>query len=220
MNKKIGWIILAITMIVLIGGASVLYNKYSKEVEQQNSITEESTGTAESADSVEEDAVAENAQKETKEEQTEEFVMAPDFTVYDAEGNAVNLSEFFGKPIILNFWASWCGPCQMEMPVFEEAYKTYGEEVQFLMVNSTAGYRETLEAAKAFIEDNGYSFPAYFDTEASAAMAYGVNSLPATYFIDGEGHALARKPGAIDFDTLVYGIQMVTGQLEEMLSNE
>ncbi len=219
MNKKIGWIILAITMIVLIGGASVLYNKYSKEVEQQNSITEESTGTAESADSVE-DAVTENAQEETKEEQTEEFVMAPDFTVYDAEGNAVNLSEFFGKPIILNFWASWCGPCQMEMPVFEEAYKTYGEEVQFLMVNSTAGYRETLEAAKAFIEDNGYSFPVYFDTEASAAMAYGVNSLPATYFIDGEGHALARKPGAIDFDTLVYGIQMVTGQLEEMLSNE
>ena len=141
--------------------------------------------------------------------------MAPDFKVYDAEGNAVNLSDYFGKPIILNFWASWCGPCQMEMPDFEEAYKEYGEEVQFLMVNSTAGSRETLETAQKFIEDNGYSFPVFFDTEANAAMAYGVNSLPNTFFIDGEGHAIARVRGIINMDTLVYGVQMLTGQLEE-----
>jgi thiol-disulfide isomerase/thioredoxin len=209
MKKKLGWIILVIAMIAFIGGASVLYNKYSKEIEHQNLVTDDSV-------SAEDSQVTEEPTEEQEEESTEEeLVMAPDFKVYDAEGNAVNLSDYFGKPIILNFWASWCGPCQMEMPDFEEAYKEYGEEVQFLMVNSTAGSRETLETAQKFIEDNGYSFPVLFDTEANAAMAYGVNSLPNTYFIDGEGHAIGRVRGIINMDTLVYGVQMLTGQLEE-----
>lgn len=209
MKKKLGWIILVIVMIVFIGGASVLYNKYSKEIEHQTLVTDDSV-------SAEDSQVTEEPTEEQEEESTEEeLVMAPDFKVYDAEGNAVNLSDYFGKPIILNFWASWCGPCQMEMPDFEEAYKEYGEEVQFLMVNSTAGSRETLETAQKFIEDNGYSFPVFFDTEANAAMAYGVNSLPNTFFIDGEGHAIARVRGIINMDTLVYGVQMLTGQLEE-----
>ena len=209
MKKKLGWIILVIAMIVFIGGASVLYNKYSKEIEHQTLVTDDSVYAEDSQ-------VTEEPTEEQEEESTEEeLVMAPDFKVYDAEGNAVNLSDYFGKPIILNFWASWCGPCQMEMPDFEEAYKEYGEEVQFLMVNSTAGSRETLETAQKFIEDNGYSFPVLFDTEANAAMAYGVNSLPNTFFIDGEGHAIARVRGIINMDTLVYGVQMLTGQLEE-----
>ena len=209
MKKKLGWIILVIVMIVFIGGASVLYNKYSKEIEHQTLVTDDSV-------SAEDSQVTEEPTEEQEEESTEEeLVMAPDYKVYDAEGNAVNLSDYFGKPIILNFWASWCGPCQMEMPDFEEAYKEYGEEVQFLMVNSTAGSRETLETAQKFIEDNGYSFPVFFDTEANAAMAYGVNSLPNTFFIDGEGHAIARVRGIINMDALVYGIQMLTGQLEE-----
>lgn len=212
MKKKLGWIILVIAMIVFIGGASVLYNKYSKEIEHQNLVTDDSVSAEEGQ--VEKESVEEPTE-ESAEEPERELVMAPDFKVYDAEGNAVNLSDYFGKPIILNFWASWCGPCQMEMPDFEEAYKEYGEEVQFLMVNSTAGSRETLETAQKFIEDNGYSFPVLFDTEANAAMAYGVNSLPNTFFIDGEGHAIARVRGIINMDTLVYGVQMLTGQLEE-----
>ncbi|MBQ4347432.1 MAG: TlpA family protein disulfide reductase, partial [Firmicutes bacterium] len=88
--------------------------------------------------------------------------MAPDFTVYDSEGNAVMLSDFIGKPIVLNFWASWCGPCKMEMPEFNEAYAELGEDIQFLMVNVTTG-RETQESASAFIEENGYSFPVFYD---------------------------------------------------------
>ena len=99
-------------------------------------------------------------------------MLAPDFTVYDLDGNAVQLSDFIGKPIVLNFWASWCGPCQMEMPDFHEKYLQLGEKVNFLMINMTTG-RETQESAIAFIEKNDYSFPIFYDMQSDAAMTYG-----------------------------------------------
>ena len=210
MKKKLGWIVLAILLVVLIGGASVMYNKYSSEMEKQQLMMEDSTQAE-----IEEETSAEKNEAEDKAESEEEaaqaeLVMAPDFTVYDQEGNAVSLSDFVGKPTIVNFWASWCGPCQKEMPDFEEKYKELGGEVNFLMVNMTDGSRETVEKAKKFIEDAGYSFPVYYDTDLDAAYTYGVNSIPATYFIDAEGHAVARGQGAIDADTLQYGIDMLT----------
>ena len=60
---------------------------------------------------------------------------APDFTVYDAAGGEVHLSDFVGKPVILNFWASWCGPCKSEMPLFQQMYDTYGADISFMVVN-------------------------------------------------------------------------------------
>ena len=209
MNKKIGWIIGVIAFVALLGGASVLYNKYSVEVEKEGLLTE-NTEQAVIEEEVSEEASSENANSE--EADSQEQVMAPDFTVYDADGNAVSLSAFIGKPTIVNFWASWCGPCQMEMPDFDEMYQELGDEVNFFMVNMTDGSRETVEAAKKFIEDSGYSFPIYFDTDMDAAMTYGVNSLPSTYFIDAEGHAIARGQGAIDAETLKYGIDMISGK--------
>ena len=212
MNKKIGWIIGVIAFVALLGGASVLYNKYSAEVEKEGLLMENSE-QAVIEEEVSEETSAENANSEETESQ--ELVMAPDFTVYDADGNEVSLSDFIGKPTVVNFWASWCGPCQMEMPDFDEMYQELGDEVNFFMVNMTDGSRETVEAAKKFIEDSGYSFPIYFDTDLDAAMTYGVNSLPSTYFIDAEGHAIARGQGAIDAETLKYGIDMISGQSGE-----
>ena len=156
--------------------------------------------------------VKEDTVEEETEEPVEELVMAPDFTVYDADGNAVNLSDFIGKPVVVNFWASWCGPCKMEMPDFDEKYQENGEKVHFLMVNMTDGFQETLEKAKKFVEESGYTFPVYYDTDMDAAMTYGVNSIPSTYFIDAEGHAIARAAGMIDAETLQYGIQMISGE--------
>ena len=82
-------------------------------------------------------------------------------------------------------------------------------QVQFLLVNMTDGSRETLESAQAYLEETGISTPAYFDTSYSAAIAYGVTSLPTTYFIDAQGGAVARAMGAIDADTLQKGIDMI-----------
>ena len=134
---------------------------------------------------------------------------APDFTMYTLEGEPVNLSDFRGKPTILNFWASWCGPCKMEMPDLEEAYLTYGGEINFLIVNLTDGTSETVESAHGYIESQGYTFPVYYDTVMGGTFAYGVSAIPVTYFIDAEGNLVAYYEGAMTADILRQGISMI-----------
>lgn len=202
--KKVSWILVAVFMVVLISGAGVLYNHFSGQVENDRLMTEDYSQAQ----------IEEEAEEETEESTEEELVMAPDFTVYDKDGNAVSLSDFIGKPTVVNFWASWCGPCQMEMPDFDKKYKELGEEIYFLMVNMTDGAQETLETAKKFVEESGYSFPVYYDTDVDAAMTYGVSSIPSTYFIDSEGHAIAWAQGMIDAETLQTGIDMITEEKE------
>lgn len=134
---------------------------------------------------------------------------ASDFTMLDMEGNEVKLSDFFGTPIVLNFWASWCPPCKAELPDFEEACKRYEGKVTFLMVNLTDGQRETVEVAKSYIASQGYTFPVYFDTKYEAAYTYGVSSIPQTYFINADGSLEARATGMLSAAQLEKGIGMI-----------
>ena len=119
-----------------------------------------------------------------------------------------DLSDYVGKPVVMNFWASWCGPCQMEMPDFQAKHEELGSEVQFLMINMTGG-RETLDSAQKFIAEQGYTFPVFYDTDSDAAVTYGAYSLPTTYFIDAEGNAVAQATGAINGEILQTGIDMI-----------
>ena len=199
MKRKLAIVALAAAFAALLGGASVLYDKLSGTVERDMLV---SNVTTESADKQE---AATTVEEETTEP---EKVPAPDFTVIDAEGNEVKLSDMRGKPVVVNFWASWCGPCKMEMPEFEEVYKELGDEVHFMMVNLTDGWQETQEMAQSFIEEEGYTFPVYYDMMSEGAMNYGVSSIPATYFIDAEGNAIAQARSAIDGETVKIGIEM------------
>ncbi len=192
MNKKS--LLLLVVLVVLIAGAAVLYNGLADQVEMEALATGET--------------VAAEVPGETAEVNAN---LAPDFTVYDLEGNAHTLSEYRGKPVVLNFWASWCGPCKSEMPDFQEKYNEFGEEIQFLMVNLTDGSQETVESAQGFVDGQGYTFPVYFDTDYSGAMAYAVNAVPATYFIDEAGNLVAYGKSALTGETLQRGIDMLLG---------
>ena len=136
-------------------------------------------------------------------------VVAPDFTVQDADGNEVMLSDLRGKPVVLNFWASWCPPCKEEMPYFNNVFEDLGDEVNFMMVCLTDGARETTKTGAAYVEEHGYTFPVYFDVSGEAGMTYGVQSIPATYFIDAEGYLVTRAEGGIPERTLRLGISYI-----------
>ena len=134
---------------------------------------------------------------------------APDFTVFDANGNKVKLSDFVGKPVVLNFWASWCPPCKSEMPHFNKVYNTEKNDVVFMMVDLVDGQRETQEKGQQFIQSQGYTFPVYFDLEYQGIDAYGVSSIPTTVFIDRSGNIAAAFQGAISEQTLQKGINSI-----------
>ena len=142
-----------------------------------------------------------------------EPTMAPDFTVYDGEGNSVSLSDFAGTPAVVNFWASWCGPCQSEMPFFDTMAQEYEGKVAFMMVNMTDGSRETIETAAEYIAEAGYTFPVYYDTEYSAVYAYGIRSLPTTILVGADGELLGGAIGVVSEDSL-------REALEEILAEE
>lgn len=154
-----------------------------------------------------ESVTADSGQTEDERAETDK---APDFTVFDADGNEVKLSDFFGKPIVLNFWASWCPPCKSEMPHFNEVYGDVKGDITFIMIDLVDGQRETLKDGQKFIEESGYSFPVYFDTEQQAAYTYGISSIPTTIFIDKDGKIVKGYTGAIDKETLLSNIDSIT----------
>ena len=191
--KILKLLIWVLAFAVVIVGASVLYNRLSEDVDMGGIATTPQ--------------VVEDPTGETEAQGSE----APDFTVYDMEGNAHKLSDFRGKPVLLNFWASWCGPCQMEMPDFQKFYESHGDQVHFVIVNLTDGQQETVESASAFIAEKGYTFPVYYDTDIDAATKYGVSAVPVSYFIDAEGYFVAWAQGALTADMLQQGMDMLLG---------
>ena len=204
MNKK-GLLITLVIFLVVLGVAGVLYPKLSAGMQNQQLATVPTTEPTEAVTEATQPEKQEETQPETTEPTEPQTVAAPDFTVLDWDGNEVKFSDYLGKPIVLNFWAHWCGPCQMEMPEFNAAYERLGGEVTFLMVHEGAA----VDDGKDKVTEGGYTFPVVFDVDSSAGNLYGITAFPTTFFIDADGHLQAYYMGAMDANLLQQGIDLI-----------
>lgn len=192
--KKISGIILVISgIIMLINGIN---NKVDfSKIQNENKI--------ENSQSI--------SDSEEKEEAKEEKIKALDFNLYDQYGKEHRLSDYKGKTIFLNFWATWCPPCREEMPYIEDLYKEYNknnDEVVILGVASpNLGREGNQEHIKKFLEKENHTFPILFDEGGSLVYQYGINAFPSTFIIDKEGYITQYVPGGMNKETMKHLIE-------------
>lgn len=186
--KKIGGIILIVSgLIMTINGGLELYNSSSNksEIIKDNS----------------------NIENENKDKDKDDNkIMSIDFNLYDQYGKEHKLSEYRGKTVFLNFWATWCPPCRGEMPHIEDLYKEYNknkDEVVILGVASpNLGNEGSEEDIKEFLNQNKYNFPVVMDKDGALAYQYGISAFPTTFIIDKDGYVTQYVPGAMDKETM------------------
>jgi thiol-disulfide isomerase/thioredoxin len=118
---------------------------------------------------------------------------APELSLENLHGQRVSLSQHQGKPVLINFWASWCPPCRQEMPTFQEIHQEYGDQVIILAVNATS--TDNLENVREFVSETGVSFPILLDSDGLIQKSYGITALPTTIFVDTNGVVYERLVG-------------------------
>lgn len=115
-----------------------------------------------------------------------EGFLAPDFTLHDAQGQAVRLSDLRGRPVLVNLWASWCSPCKAEMPAMQKVYEAYRDQgFTILAVNTT--FQDDRAGALDFAASRSLTFPILFDEDGSVSQLYQVRAMPTSFFVDREG---------------------------------
>jgi len=118
---------------------------------------------------------------------------APEFTLVDLDGNVFSTAELRGKPVVINFWATWCQPCIYEHPILIDGARRYRDRVQFVGVV----YQDDEEKIRRFVAREGAFGPSLLDQEARVAIAYGVYGAPETFFVDAEGVIREKVTGAL-----------------------
>ncbi|MGQ0600577.1 MAG: TlpA family protein disulfide reductase, partial [Anaerolineales bacterium] len=124
---------------------------------------------------------------------------APEFVLKDLSGNTVRLSDYAGKPVLINFWATWCGPCRAEMPAIEDRYKTYASS-NFVVL--AVNVDEPADLVSPYVKELGLTFPILLDTGASVTELYRVLGFPTSYWVDGKGVIVAQHTGPMFEDQL------------------
>lgn len=199
-----GIILLIMGFFLLFQGYKYLEKEYNKE---KNNI--QNTNIVEQNEVKEENVI--EAENKTDEEVSKEDakIKAINFTVYDENNNEVKLEDYIGKPIVINYWATWCGYCVKEMPTFNKVYEEEKDEVVFMMINATGGVSETVDKAKKFIKENNFQFPVYYDIKEEVGYQYGIYSLPTTIFINKKGEIEIGYKGMLSEEILKKEIQKI-----------
>ena len=197
-------------LLVLLFTAAYFYQEGQKQAPQ----VADSQASAPLAASQSDEAMSNRLNSETESSessqvgQVNEASPMYDVKFYQASGDFRELRDFVGQPMVINIWASWCEPCREEMPLFEEAYQTYGDQVQFLMTSATGSNGvETLESAQAYLADYDFSFPVYYDLDQDSQVMFGAAMIPLTVFIDERGIVQQIHRGQLNAQDLEAGIQ-------------
>jgi cytochrome c biogenesis protein CcmG, thiol:disulfide interchange protein DsbE len=131
---------------------------------------------------------------------------APEFVLRDFAGAPIDLASLRGKPVVLNFWASWCQPCVAEHPLLVAAARRYGGEVAFVGVVPS---EDTAAAVERFTQRFGKWGPVYHDADGRVSIAYGVFKLPETYFVSSDGRIVSKVSGPLDERSLLTNLEAV-----------
>lgn len=186
------------------------------EAESTPEVQPETSEAASEASDTQPEASSAQPDPEESADQTEaaenQLPAAIDFTLTDQYGNSHTLSDYKGKTVFLNFWATWCPPCRAEMPDIQELYETYDQEGDDALVilgvaSPNIGGEQSEEGVKKFLEDNGYTYPVLMDTTGEQFMNYGVFSYPTTFMIDRDGNVFGYVSGQLSKDMMKSIIQ-------------
>jgi cytochrome c biogenesis protein CcmG/thiol:disulfide interchange protein DsbE len=131
-------------------------------------------------------------------------VAAPNFALKEVgTGNTLDLAHYRGKPVVLNFWATWCRPCWEEHPMLTETAKMNGDSVQFVGVV----FQDDEKKITDFLQQRGWAYPTLIDDRGKTAIAYGVGGVPETFFIDRTGRIVAKHDGAISAEAMIENLK-------------
>lgn len=195
-NKSLIFTIIAV---IVIGALIFVLNNYTKSAQPSPSQVAENNTPSNNEDQ----NTSSNANA-NKTEQSEPKIgnqvgdVAPDFTLKDLDGNTVTLSSLRGKKVILNFWATTCPYCKIEMPALNQFIKSHKDDTVLLAID----LGESPSKVKQYLEGKGYEFTVLLDTDLSTIYDYQVQFIPMSYFIDKNGIIRAISNGAMTYDEI------------------
>lgn len=216
--KAGGVLMIAMGLMMFTGKMNSITGYLSQISTERIARTEEEgrneTALSESESSAENAQISKNGENlvgksvsETEPAAKDKTVPAIDFTLKDQYGNTHTLSDYKGKTVFLNFWATWCPPCRAEMPDIQKLYETYDREGEDALVilgvaSPGIGGEKSEEGIKEFLDENGYTYPVLMDTTGEQFMNYGVLSYPTTFMIDRDGNVFGYASGQLSEDMM------------------
>lgn len=212
---------LMIVMGLFVFSGKLSYTANSTNASSNSNVTY-STGKDATNSNTEENNKAETKNEGSSSNANNDKTPAIDFELKDQYGKTHKLSDYKGKVVFLNFWATWCPPCKMEMPDIQKIYEKYekqGEESEVVILSVAAPNTQDekdIDGIKAFLEENGYTYPVLMDDGGYTFGAYRISSLPTTFMIDKEGNVFGYIQGGLTQEAMESIIeQTITGKRKE-----